>query len=104
MIKNITIIIAISLFASAAFAAEAPTDLKGFNKSKNVTLKYAKAGSPADRWAAVAQHTSGDKNFFTSNAYGGLAVKTVTPGDTVSDPSAPGSATDSTVPSGWNQL
>ena len=107
MIKKITITIAISLFASTAFAFTPPaTGLKGFNPSKNVDLAYAKGGTSPnfDRWAAVSQHKSGDKNFFTSNAYGSLAVKTVTPGATVSDPSAPATATDSSYPSGWSPM
>jgi hypothetical protein len=106
MIKKITIVIAISLFATAAFATTPPSTLKGFNASKNVTLEYAKGGTSPnfDRWAAVSQHTSGDKNFFTSNAYGGLASKTVVPGSTVSAPSAPATATDSSVPNGWSQI
>jgi len=108
MFKKIIIITAISLCATSAFAGGPAAALKGFAQSKNVDLDYDKGPSGCtngcDRWGAVTQHKSGDKNYYTSNAYGGLALKTVVPGTAIGSAAVPNSATDSTLPTDWKQI
>ena len=103
-------------FAAPAFAVttnSAPntTLLKGFNATKNVATMYTTGctatvnGLTTDNcWGASAGHASGDKNYATTSAFGGVAQKPVTPADTVAAPSAPQSPTDSTVPSGYTAM
>ena len=93
MIKKMILILGVVMLAAPAFAQNPdPAVLKGFNASKNVTVSYTRGqvGSTGiyDRWAAISSHSSGDKQFFTSNAFGGLAYQTVTPGASITAPSA----------------
>lgn len=105
--KKIMFSLLVVAFAAPAFAATdaaPPSTLQGFNATKNVTVKYTTGGSPADRFSAASGHSAGDKNYATTSAFGGIAQKTVTVGATVAAPSAPGSSTDSAVPSGYTSM
>ena len=108
MIKKISITFAIMLFATSAYAGTPSSNLKGFAQSKNVTIDYAKAPANCtngcDRWAANSQHSSADKNYFTSSAFGGLAIRTVLPGSTQPTATAPNTSTDSAIASGWSVI
>jgi hypothetical protein len=102
--KKVIITLTLLAFASTAFAAAPSSSLQGFKASKNVTTDYQNGGSPADRWAGASGHSAGDKNYATTSAFGGMAQKTVTPGATVAAPAAPGSSTDSAVPSTYSSM
>lgn len=104
MRKYIIVSIAAMMYAPQAFAAAPATDgsLKGFNATKNVTINYTLGCSPATGtgsqcWGAASSHMSGDKQFWSSSAYGGLAFQTVTPGSSISAPTAPATPTDSAI-------
>lgn len=113
MNKNKLIIIlaaAMALSATSALAmgtssAAAPAGLKGFNKTNKVNVYYI-GNTDLNAWASVTAHEGGDKEYWTSSAYGGVAYKTVTPGTgngTVAT-GAPATPTDSTLASGYTSM
>ncbi len=105
-------VLALLLAASATPAlatAPDPSQLKGFNKTKNVTVVYQKGctsstASTMNCWASASSHAAGDKQYATTSAFGGLGFQTVTPGATLTAPSAPSTPTDSACPSGYTSM
>jgi len=100
---------ALALSAASAFAisnssALVPT-IAGFNPTNKVKAAYI-GNAAGTAWAAVAAHAAGDKEYWTSSAFGGIAYKTVTPGDTNGGTAtdAPSTPTDSTVAGGYTTL
>jgi hypothetical protein len=98
------LLVAVALPSMAAENAEPSGALLGFKSSKNVTTRYSTDGTPSDRWSGASGHSAGDKNYATSSGYGGMAQKVVAPGDAVVAPAAPGTSTDSAVPSGYTSM
>ena len=107
MNKNKMIVLlafALTLLASQAFADSAlGTTVKGFNASNKVTVMGNKNAN-GDAWTAAASHSAGDKQFVTTSAWGGIGFITVTPGTTLTAPTAPATPTDSTIPSGYTTM
>lgn len=110
--KKMIVIIAIAMALSAANAfaistssATAPVGLKGFNPTLKVNTYYI-GNASSNAWAAVSAHQAGDKEFWTSSAYGGVAYKTVTPDPTngTNATGAPATPTDSTLASGYTSM
>lgn len=108
--KKVVVILAVALFfasnatAGSLTASQAP----GFNPTKNVRNDYASSatvsGGPVNVFALSANHQSGDREFATTSAFGGIAFKTINPGAAPTAPSTPGSPTDSAVPSGYTNM
>lgn len=95
------IALALALPAANAFAADAAAPaVSGFNPTNKVTTRWDKNGNIS--WAAIAYHSAGDKQYWTSSAFGGIAwkAKDTTPAAS----GAPGSATDSTVVTGYTTM
>jgi hypothetical protein len=105
----VVLAIAMALSAATAFAigttsTAAPAGLKGFNPTNNVTTNYV-GNAAGNAWAAVSQHLSGDKTYWTSSAFGGIAFAPVAIIGTVPVANgAPNSPTDSTVASGYTTM
>lgn len=107
--KKIIVLLAFVMLSATAYAGTVDQALlKGFNKTKNVTLTASNdmANNVATVWAAASAHSQGDKEFATTSAFGGVASKTVVPGTTngTAAPSAPQTPTDSTTPSGYTAM
>lgn len=111
MKKKMIVILALALALSAANAfaissssALVPT-ISGFNPTNKVKAAYI-GNAAGSAWGAVAAHAAGDKEYWTSSAFGGIAYKTVVPGDSNGGTAtgAPNTPTDSTVASGYTTL
>lgn len=102
---KITILaLSIVAFAAQAFAAAPPATLQGFNATKNVTIDYD-LQCTNNCWIGASGHSSGDKNFATSSAFGGIAQKTVVPGTDVAAPTnTMETPTDSTLDTSWTKM
>lgn len=96
---------AASAFAIGTTSASAPAGLKGFNKTNKVNVSYI-GNSDSNAWAAVSAHEGGDKEYWTSSAYGGVAFKSVTPGSSNGGTAtgAPSTPTDSSLASGYTSM
>jgi hypothetical protein len=110
--KKMIVILAVAMVMSAASAfaisttsAAAPSNLKGFNKTNKVNVYYL-GNAASTAWASVSAHEAGDKEYWTSSAYGGVAFKTVTPGSTngTTATGAPSTPTDSSLASGYTSM
>ena len=95
---------AVNAFAIGTSSALAPV-VGGFNKTNKVTTAYI-GNSTGTAWAAVSAHEAGDKEYWTSSAFGGIAYKTVTPGSSNGNTAAspPATPTDSTVAGGYTTM
>jgi len=111
-VKKTVVILAIVMAFSAAksfalttTATQATNTLKGFNPTNKVKVYYV-GNSSSNAWAAVSAHEGGDKEYWTSSAFGGLAYKTVTPGTSngTNPTGAPSTPTDSSVPSSYTTM
>jgi hypothetical protein len=112
--KRVIVLIAYAMSVTSAFGAAAVNQIdltlvKGFNGTKNVNCKASNnmSGSVATTWAANSAHTQGDKQFWTSSAFGGIASKTVVPGTTnasIAPTTVPNTPTDSTVDSAYTTM
>lgn len=96
---------ATSAFAMSTSSATAPIGLKGFNKTNKVNVSYI-GNAALNAWAAVSAHEAGDKEYWTSSAYGGVAYKTVVPSSTNGGTAvgAPATPTDSTLNSNYTSM
>lgn len=104
------------LIAASATPAVAttpdPAVLKGFNSTKNVSVVYntgctataTGGGTTYNCWGAASSHSAGDKQYATTSAFGGIGFVVVTPGASLTAPSAPSTPTDSTIPSGFSAM
>ena len=111
--KKIIVILAMALAlpAATAFAAmttssQAAPTVGGFNPTNKVSTAYI-GNTAGSAWAAVSGHAAGDKEYWTSSAFGGIAAKSVTVGaggaaDNATG--APSSPTDSAVPSAYTTM
>jgi hypothetical protein len=97
--------LALSALATQAFAAMDLSVLNAFHQSNKVNITAVK-NSTFDAWGAVAAHQAGDKEYWTSSAFGGIAFKTVTPGTSngTATTDIPQTSTDSTVPSAYTTM
>lgn len=107
--KKVIALLAFTMLSSTAYAATVDqTVLKGFNRTKNVTLiaNNDMTNNVATVWSVCSAHTQGDKEFVTTSAFGGVASKTVVPGTTncSAAPAVPNTPTDSAVPSGYTTM
>ena len=95
---------AVNAFALTGSSAATP-NVGGFNRTNKVHTAYI-GNAALNAWAAVAAHEAGDKEYWTSSAFGGIAFKTVTPGasngTTATDP--PATPTDSTVAGAYTTM
>jgi hypothetical protein len=97
MKKILALTFCLSIVATSSFAAvtgELP-NAKGFNPTKFVHGNRTIGGTASDAWGAVTAHEKGDKQFWTSNAFGGIGVLTVDPGTALPTATAPATSTDS---------
>ncbi len=107
--KTTLALLLIAASATSAFATAPPETLKGFNKTKNVTTDYqngctSTTAGTMNCWAAASGHSAGDKDYATTSAFGGLGYVSVTPGATVTAPSAPNTPTDSACPANYTSM
>jgi hypothetical protein len=107
--KKVIVMLAIAMLSSNAYATAVVVDnVKGFNKTKNVNLTAENNGTSAPTtWSLISAHGQGDKEFWTSSAFGGLASKTVVPGTsngTAVPTGVPATPTDSTVAGGYTTM
>ena len=110
--KKTIVILAVAMLMSAGGAlamtsssAPFPAGLKGFNPTLKVNGYYI-GNTDLNAWAAVTAHQAGDKEYWSSSAYGGVAYKTVTPGtgNGTAATGAPSTPTDSTLASGYTSM
>jgi hypothetical protein len=106
--KKMIVLLALALSALATQAFAAAVDLSvlnAFHQSNKVNIT-AEKNSSVDAWAAISAHQAGDKEYWTSSAFGGIAFKTVTPGSSngTAAPTAPSTSTDSTVDTSYTTM
>jgi hypothetical protein len=117
MLHKLAIILAVTLFAGAAFASTtkevsttntvAGATLSGFSPTRLVTVGYVSTAAPVDRYSIAAKHANGNKIYGTTSAMTSNFQRDGVPGTTLqaaSVPDAPASASDSTIPTGWSPM
>jgi hypothetical protein len=118
MLQKLAItILAITLFAGTAFAADKQVSttnviegatLSGFSPTRQVSVGYVSDGATSmDRYTIAAKHEQGNKIYGTTSAQTSNFQKDGTPGSVLEDsdiPDAPGSSSDTTIPEGWSAM
>lgn len=101
------VLVAGNAFAAVTTSPTAPTNLKGFNISKGVSVSYLPGTAPAAVYAVATKHVQGDKCYGGTSASSYVWFKTCTAGTVLVDgdaPSVPSSPSDSAVSNSFSAM
>jgi hypothetical protein len=101
------VLVAGNAFAAVTTSPTAPTNLKGFNISKGVSVSYQPSTAPASMYAVGTKHLQGDKCYGGTSASSYVWFKPCTAGVEITDalsPTVPGSPSDTTVSNGFSAM